>query len=165
MSTTTVRRRALLAVAGATAGLTAVLTPTTAQASPVRDVETASDVFTDEQAQTDQVDLTAEQAGVALSCSRTARISADRVNNRYKVSGSVSCNANGFLRMRCKPVHRHTFFWHSHAWAFDVTRFGSSLSESSGPINGTNGDTYKANCQYWFNGVYLGALESGTITL
>lgn len=182
MSTTATHRRALLAMAGATAALATVLTPSaayaTTDAQPLVDsrepsagagLGAAAQANPNQSAPqaiaTQQRTVTAEQASALVSCSRSARIDADRSANRYKVSGSMSCNANGYLRMRCKPVHRHTAYWHSHAWAFDVTRFGSSLSQSSGPINGTNGDTYKTNCQYWFNGTYLGSVESPAINL
>ncbi|HEU4425734.1 MAG TPA: hypothetical protein VFR67_24625 [Pilimelia sp.] len=184
MSTITTHRRALLAMAGATAALATAFTPSAANAAPeagtpVDGREPSVDAGLGAAAQAkptadrqlvqavrpQQLSVPAQQAGALVSCNGTARIDGDRANNTYKVSGTLGCNANGYLRMRCKPVHRHSTYWHSHAWAFDVTRFGSSLSQSSGPINGTNGDTYKANCQYFFNGVHIGTIESGTITL
>ena len=173
--------RALLAMAGATAAVASVLSSTAVQAAPdtralydgtppatgtatdpVESQRSAPATPVGQPAPAGQP--TGDSAGLA-ACSRTARIQADHGANKYKVSGTLSCSQNVFLRMRCKPVHRHTAYWHSHAWAFDVTEFGTSISPSSGPINGTNGDTYKANCQYWFNGASLGTLESGTINL
>jgi hypothetical protein len=176
MTSTAIRRRALVAVAGATAGLAAAFVASPADAAPAvqppaagpaTDVQagTALDESTVEATDTGQVSVTGEQAGALATCNLSARISGQPAYNRYKVAGSIGCTANGYLRMRCKPVHKHTFGWHSHDWAFDVTRFGSSLDRSSGWIYGTNGDTYKAHCEYWFNGWYLGAVESGTITL
>lgn len=179
MSTTAIRRRALVAVAGATAGLAAVLAASPADAAPAMQpladgqpeattrlagtpAIPTSDDSSVEASDTQQV---TDETGALVTCYRRARISGNTANNTYKVGGALSCSAAGYLGMRCKPVHRHSLYWHSHAWAFDITTYNSSLDRWSGSIAGTNGDTYKAHCEYWFNGYYLGSLESPAITL
>jgi len=66
--------------------------------------------------------------------------------------------------MNCNTVHRRRFYWHSHP---TVIRYSSpsDFNQTSGWLGGTNGDTYKAHCNFTFAGANLGAVESPTIRL
>jgi len=81
------------------------------------------------------------------SCDVNARIS--RLSNTsYKIGGTGSCNESvASLTLSCKPVHRHSTYWHSHSGTtFPASSNRSSISWDWGPLSGTNGDTYKSSC-------------------
>lgn len=85
------------------------------------------------------------------SCDVTAR--AERLSNTsYKIGGTGACDeVVSSLTLSCRPVHRHSTYWHSHSGTtFPGGANKSSISWDWGPLGGTNGDTYKANCNGQF---------------
>ncbi|MBI2709192.1 MAG: hypothetical protein HYX34_05800 [Actinobacteria bacterium] len=89
-----------------------------------------------------------QPASAGHSCSTVAKI-ARLSDTAYNIGGSGSCNMTvASLTVSCKPIHRHSGWWHSHS---GVTFPASSNTNRTpewayGPISGTNGDTYKTSC-------------------
>lgn len=87
------------------------------------------------------------------SCQANARI--ERLSNTsYRIGGEGVCDEVVVsLTLNCKPIHRHSTYWHSHS---GVTFPPSSNTSSTGtwwwgPLAGTDGDSYKTSCTGTFS--------------
>lgn len=80
------------------------------------------------------------------SCDVAARIRDN--GTTYNIGGTGSCDeVVASLTLSCKPVHRHSTYWHSHSsHTFPAGSNRSSISWDYGPISGTPGDQYKTSC-------------------
>ncbi|WP_405146576.1 hypothetical protein OG589_05020 [Sphaerisporangium sp. NBC_01403] len=112
------------------------------------------------------------QAGTAATatraCSTYAVYIARKDNTHYGISGTVdgrSCPHPYNWEISCRPIHRHSFNWHTHGIVVSVGKYGRYVSGKSGWIKGTNGDHYKATCRFYYNNYYQGSKTSRTIEL
>jgi hypothetical protein len=106
---------------------------------------------------------TAQITAQRLYCGANAFISR-RNNTQYGISGEIT-GCHGYLQIKCWPIHRHSFKWHTHAMRVNVGRSGRSVSGKSGWIKGTNGDTYKAKCSFYQDHHYVTSITTKSITL
>lgn len=98
-------------------------------------------------------------------CLLGAGIAYNTPENWFNTGGYIACySQGGTRRIVCKAVHRHTFYWHSHATSIDETR-NSDFKIYSRPIFGTNGDRYKTSCTFYHSAGRLATFESDAVTL
>ena len=91
-------------------------------------------------------------------------------NTSYRIAGSASCESTvDWIQIDCWPVHRHSFYWHSHTGAnIGDTDFGDHrVAVGWSTVSGTDGDKYKPHCDAAaFHGTTVTwELESLPITL
>lgn len=91
-----------------------------------------------------------QTAVASHSCDVTARIRDN--GTTFNIGGTGSCDESvASLTLSCKPVHRHSAYWHSHSSVtFPAGSNRSSISWDYGPLAGTPGDRYKTSCRGQF---------------